>query len=839
MPHHHHRTALDSGRDRTLLLRLLCALALLLSVVSARAIVVFEQPHDGTGTLRMSSRYQPNGTNNDQFVWDSFSVPAAQAVTEIRWRGGYDPQWVFLGGILVNFRVSIYESTPGLSQPNLGAGYPGTPATLVAYDTGGKAGETSAGQFGGVPMFDYHFVLPTVFQAQAGKLYWVQIEAEFTNGLPVWGLASGGNGSHFRRIAANGADFYFQVAPGDAAFSIVAGDGPTYTVAASAAPASSGTIAGTGLYPQNSAAPLLATPNAGYAFLNWTDGGIVVGTTPGYNFTVTGNRTLVANFTPGSTITTTASPLNGGTTNGDGSFINGTSRTVEAVPSANYTFVNWTEGGVPVSASAFYTFTVNANRSLVANFTPTATNLGIVFSQPPANSGTLLNASYLAPDGNVDGIEYHFEKFTCATAATVSHLRWRGGYAGNNRATNPVTNWVIQIYGSIPAGTQPDVAAGPLKTYEIAGNANETTAEIIGGVQMYDYSLTLPTSFSAQAGVGYWIQIEAWQYGYPLTWGHATATGGNGTHYRLLQNIYNFFTGDLVLVLSASVPTTRAITASASAAARGNVTGAGNFAHNAVVNLSAFANAGYAFVNWTEDNTIVSTSATYSFSATAGRNLVANFQPTATLTLTTSSTTMGTVSGGGTFLAGSSVTAVAAPKTGYVFVDWTDAGAPVSKSASLPLTLVASRTLRANFAVGFTINVGASFSPGGIVTGAGGYATGSSAMLTATAFAGYRFTGWSESGVLVSLGGSLTFSTTANRTLVANFVPIVSLAAPAPGALHLAWPVNAAGWRLEESADLGAGSWLNSTEPITSIGGENGITVAIPPGSRFFRLARP
>ena len=94
---------------------------------------------------------QPNGTDYDHYVWDSFSVPTAQAVTEIRWRGGYDPNMAYWGGDIVNFRVSIYESTPGLAQPLLGPGYPGTPATLVAYDTGNNAGETSAGVFGGVP----------------------------------------------------------------------------------------------------------------------------------------------------------------------------------------------------------------------------------------------------------------------------------------------------------------------------------------------------------------------------------------------------------------------------------------------------------------------------------------------------------------------------------------------------------------------------------------------------------------------------------------------------------------------------------------------------------------
>jgi uncharacterized repeat protein (TIGR02543 family) len=821
------------------IMKRLLTLLLLLTALCAQAGVVFEQPHDGSGSLRTSSRYQPNGTDYDQFVWDSFSVPTAQAVTEIRWRGGYDPQMAYWGGDIVNFRVSIYESTPGLSQPHLGPGYPGTPATLVAYDTGNKAGETSAGVFGGVEMFDYHFVLPTVFQAQAGKLYWVQIEAEFTGGLPYWGFAGGtGNGSHFRRIAGQ-ADFYFQYAPGDAAFSIITGDGPTYTIAASESPIGSGTITNAGLYPQNAAAPLIATPNAGFAFVNWTEDGTVVSTNPNYTFTVTGNRTLVANFATGSLITTASSPLTGGNTDGGGSFVNGSSVTVQATPSANYNFVNWTENGVPVSASANYTFTAAGDRDLVANFTSSASNLGIVFSQPTTTSGTLLLSSYLAPDGNVDGMEYRFEKFTLATTTGISHLRWRGGYVGNNSAANPVVEFIIKIYGSTANGFYPDLANPQLQKYTVTGNANQTAAELVGGVQMFDYSVTLPTSFVATAGVGYWIQIEASQYGYPLTWGHATGAGGNNAHYRRLGNSYYSGTGDLALTLSADVPTSYAIAATSSSVNGGSVSGAGTFALDAVVNLSATAKTGYAFVNWTEGGAVVSSSALYSFPAAENRTLVANFQPTYQLVLTSSSLTMGTVAGAGTYLIGSSVTATATAKPGYVFLNWTEAGNIVSTTPAYTFTLLTQRTLLANFAAGFTVTTTPSFAPGGSVSGGGGYAAGGVVTLLATPAAGYQFTGWTEGGTVVSASNSFSFNATANRTLAANFVPIVSIANSTPGTLGFAWPTSAAGWVLQESADLSAASWTTSALPITSSGGQNQVSIPAPTGSLFFRLAHP
>ena len=782
-------------------------LFLLLSALCAQAGIVFEQPHDGSGALRTSSRYQPNGTDYDQFVWDSFSVPTAQAVTEIRWRGGYDPQMAYWGGNIVNFRVSIYESTPGLSQPHLGPGYPGTPATLIAYDTGNKASETSAGVFGGVEMFDYHFTLPTVFQAQAGKLYWVQIEAEFTGGLPYWGFAGGtGNGSHFRRIAGQ-ADYYFQYAPGDAAFSIITSDGPTYSIAASESPIGSGTVTNAGLYPQNSAAPLIATPNAGFAFVNWTENGIVVSTNPNYTFTVTGNRTLVANFATGSLITTTSSPLTGGTTDGSGSFANGSNVTVQAVASANYTFVNWTENGVPVSASGNYTFTAAGDRDLVANFTSSASNLGIVFSQPTTTSGMLLLSSYMLPDGNIDGMEYRFEKFTLATTTGISHLRWRGGYVGNNQASNPVVEFIIKIYGSTANGFYPDLANPHLKKYTITGNASETAEGLFGGVQMYDYSVTLPTSFVATAGTGYWIQIEASQYGYPLTWGHATGAGGNNAHYRRLGNSYYGGAGDLAL--------------------------------DAIVNLSATAKAGYAFVNWTEGGVVASSSALYSFPAAANRTLVANFQPTYQLVLTSSSLTMGTVAGGNTYLIGSSVTATATAKPSYVFLNWTEAGNIVSTTPAYTFTLLTQRTLLANFAAGFTVTTTPSFAPGGSVSGGGGYATGGVVTLLATPAVGYQFTGWTEGGIVVSSSNSFSFNAAANRALVANFVPIVGVTNVTPGSIGFAWPESATGWVLQESADLSAASWTTTALPITTSGGQNQVSIPSPTGSLFFRLSHP
>ena len=83
----------------------------------------------------------------------------------------------------------------------------------------------------------------------------------------------------------------------------------------------------------------------------------------------------ITNATPNThLITLTASPMVGGATGGGGTFLDGTSVTALATPDPNYSFVSWTEGGNEVSASASYKFTVDANRTLVANFVRSTAN---------------------------------------------------------------------------------------------------------------------------------------------------------------------------------------------------------------------------------------------------------------------------------------------------------------------------------------------------------------------------------------------------------------------------------------------------------------------------------
>nr|WP_294794708.1 ice-binding family protein [uncultured Mucilaginibacter sp.] len=159
-----------------------------------------------------------------------------------------------------------------------------------------------------------------------------------------------------------------------------------FAVVLSSAPAAGGTTTGSGAYASGSTATVTATPNPGYTFKNWTDGATIVSTSSSYQFTITGNRTLVANYTviPASqlALVLSSSPAIGGSTSGSGAYSSGTSVTAVASPNIGYAFLNWTENGNTVSTSASYTFAITANRTLVANFAapaigPGQVNLGL------------------------------------------------------------------------------------------------------------------------------------------------------------------------------------------------------------------------------------------------------------------------------------------------------------------------------------------------------------------------------------------------------------------------------------------------------------------------------
>ena len=141
------------------------------------------------------------------------------------------------------------------------------------------------------------------------------------------------------------------------------------------------------------------------------------------------------------------------------------------------------------------------------------------------------------------------------------------------------------------------------------------------------------------------------------------------------------------------------ITTSVSPENSGSATGDSTYNHGDEVTVTATANseAGYDFLNWTENGSPVSTNATYTFTANKSRNLVANFiLRSYAITLSVFPENSGTVTGQNNYTHGSEVTVIATPKAGWLFVNWTEGDVNVSNTPQFNFTVFRNRSLKAN-----------------------------------------------------------------------------------------------------------------------------------------------
>jgi hypothetical protein len=368
--------------------------SMLLSVLclargAAGDVPVYTQAPYPAGGQYKSSWWAEEGMDNDEYVWDGFTLASNAAITKITWRGGYAYGANGMPSIpIYDFTIAIYGSI-GTFQPDI------VNPPLVRYRLNSNAGETSAGTVNGVPFYDYTFSLPSAFQAAAGTKYWLQIEA--WQGLnqyfwpPDWSIArgSGGDGSHFRKVGGTGGTYASLT--GDAVFTLFTSGAPTFTINASVSPANSGTITGAGIYPSGSTATLAATPAAGYAFQRWTENGTTVSSNPSYTFSVNASRTLVVNFITSYNITTQVVPAWAGTSTGDGSYTGGSSVTISANPIVGFDFLDWSDQWGWFSGTATTTFAADADHAFTASLAPTVNTAVFDFDTAPVHTSLPLD----------------------------------------------------------------------------------------------------------------------------------------------------------------------------------------------------------------------------------------------------------------------------------------------------------------------------------------------------------------------------------------------------------------------------------------------------------------
>ncbi|MCI9176772.1 MAG: hypothetical protein HFH49_17975 [Lachnospiraceae bacterium] len=209
----------------------------------------------------------------------------------------------------------------------------------------------------------------------------------------------------------------------------------------------------------------------------------------------------------------------------------------------------------------------------------------------------------------------------------------------------------------------------------------------------------------------------------------------------------------------------------------GDVSGGGYYEDGASVTITASPKAGFRFLEWIENGSQVSTDASYTFTVNGNRKLTAVFEPVSkpTFHIELSATQGGTVSGGGDYEEGTSVTACATPDEGCQFLYWTEDNQPVCNEASYSFPAKNSRSLVAVFELipipTYSINV--TSTAGGTAEGDGQYKQGETVTVTAIPDNGYRFISWQENDITVSDTPDFSFTADSDRTLTAVFEPVL------------------------------------------------------------------
>ncbi len=369
----------------------------------------------------------------------------------------------------------------------------------------------------------------------------------------------------------------------------VGGAPQSFTISVSANPTIGGTVSGGGTYNQGQSCTVTAAANASYSFVNWTENGNVVSTNRNYTFTVTSNRTLVANFQAqpqNYTISVSANPTNGGTVTGGGSYQQGQSCTVNATPATGYNFVRWTENGQQVSTNASYTFTVTGNRTLVAQFQ--LQSFSITASADPNNGGTVTG-----------GGTYNYGQ-SCTLSATpatgYTFVNWTKN--GQQVSTNASYTFNVTSSGAYVAHFQ-------IQSYNIQVVAKPANGGTVTGGGTYTYGQNCTITATANEGYDF---INWTENNIPVSTNPSYSFNVTGNHS---------FAANFELQ-------TLEITATVEPAEGGTATGGGTYTYGDEVTITVETNEDWAFLNWTENGTVVSEEKTYTFIATASRDLVAN-----------------------------------------------------------------------------------------------------------------------------------------------------------------------------------------------------------------------
>jgi hypothetical protein len=199
------------------------------------------------------------------------------------------------------------------------------------------------------------------------------------------------------------------------------------------------------------------------------------------------------------------------------------------------------------------------------------------------------------------------------------------------------------------------------------------------------------------------------------------------------------------------------------------------------VSLTASANQGNKFVNWSENGSIIAGEPVYTFIVDRDRNLVANFD-TSSYQFTLSSTTGGVVDGGGGIIQGSpageyihnsAISLQAVANTGYEFSGYFENNIQIASSSDFSFLITKNRNIEARFiARKYLVNLSSNNTLYGSVTGGGMLNYNSEILLSAKANPYCKFIAWVSNGDTLGKLPDLNYTVTQGVSITAVFAEI-------------------------------------------------------------------
>lgn len=359
-------------------------------------------------------------------------------------------------------------------------------------------------------------------------------------------------------------------------------------------------------------------------------------------------------------ISTNASPGEGGTISGGGTYMAGETCTVSASSNSGYYFSSWKENGTTVSTESEYSFAVMTDRTLTACFERVTY---IVDVRPMPDTA-----------GMVTGAGTYFENENCTVSATPYE-----GFSFENWTEDGTVVSTDSEYSFAVTSDRSLTANFIINSYSVTAESQPIEGGEITGAGQYDYGSTATLTA---------IPNETYFF---INWmenGELIST----------QAEYSFLVREDHHLVATFAQSCFVVEADANPVEGGNVVGAGNYVEGSTCHLEAIPANGYAFVSWTEDGEVVSMEPVYSFVVESDHHLVAHFDiEYYEIVATADPEYGGSVGGMGIFTYGQTATLSAVPNENYIFQNWTENGNVVSVNANYSFTVVGSRSLVAHF----------------------------------------------------------------------------------------------------------------------------------------------